>query len=804
MNANLDIIAKELYGKIQTRFPDIQMGDENAAVLSKKEDIPKARFFEFEYEENGESLGTVAITLDEDDGVVIQVSDDLVDGKNGRPHPRAFKFIRSFRSFAKDRLLKFDIQNLGKSNLDKRDYHYQAKRKEQPAMEPIMENKLYGSSKMSYQDLGEAQLIIKHTQPINPDLAAGRTMHIEGIWVENAQGERFRYPVKHLNGARAMAEHLKHGGNPYDGIGKHIVSLSEEMAALRKFKGYVGRQDQLSETMANVTDRVIERIEEIKREVQLLQRTAHYETFAESFEESEEQMLPEELVNDLVDRLTIRTFNEELKGVFQYIAKFIDESDVPVKEINPDELLDEVSDTVEKDAEGKVKSWKHEGDWKKSNPKKNPEGKVHNLAGQALKKTKELCPEDAFESAMDRLMEQDDLFSHNEAAQQAAIEKFNSIMGDQGNILSGDDAVMSLKGIIDDQGLMDELRKASPGLDTRSLIQAWVFANRDKFDNPAVVSQLNFGEQDIQQEQPPMVPPPADMSAAPAMPAAPAPVDPNAIPPVAPAAAPAPVAEEVDDHPNKFSPVEERIMTALRKAKKAGATLETQLDFGSGVKTIAEIIENCGCAPQDVGYDEEPQADGLHEMLKYISGFYNKEDGTFPLGGTRIKIKVKKEFDEGVFGNASEDDLAKVMHFIEKKDPSSNEQNHIMKLAGVHHHEPSGHMEMREWHAKDIEARLKSIEEEMPSMDPNPFTNVLSKMQYNGKPLNDPETAKSIAGSFTGAMRDQMDKVDAPDQEVMPGFNPAKMIGGIKTQMDTAKPNLEDALAKLFQQAQFK
>ena len=168
MNTNLDIIAKELYGKIQTRFPDIQMGDENAKVLSKKEDIPKARFFEFEYEEGGEPLGTVAITLDADDGVVVQVSGEFVDGSNDVPRHRAYKFIRSFRQFAKDRLLKFDIQNLGKSNLDKRDYHFQAKRKELP-MEPIMESKLYGTTKMSYQDLGEATLIIKHSQPINPE-----------------------------------------------------------------------------------------------------------------------------------------------------------------------------------------------------------------------------------------------------------------------------------------------------------------------------------------------------------------------------------------------------------------------------------------------------------------------------------------------------------------------------------------------------------------------------------------------------------------------------------------------------------
>ena len=70
MDANLDKIAVDLYGKIQTRFPDIKIGDENARVLSKKEDIPLARFFEFEYEENGKKLGTIAITLDSTDGIV--------------------------------------------------------------------------------------------------------------------------------------------------------------------------------------------------------------------------------------------------------------------------------------------------------------------------------------------------------------------------------------------------------------------------------------------------------------------------------------------------------------------------------------------------------------------------------------------------------------------------------------------------------------------------------------------------------------------------------------------------------------
>jgi hypothetical protein len=253
MNTNLDKIALDLYGKIQTRFPDIKIGDENAEVLSKKSDIPNARFFEFEYEEHGELLGTVAITLDEDDGIVVQISGNLADSN----HHGAFKFIRSFRQFAKDRLLKFDVQNIGKDNLDKRDYHFRAKPKELE-MEPMMESKMYGTVRMSYQDLGEARIIIKHSQPINLELAAGRTMHIESIYVENSQGERFKYPFKHLGGARALAEHLTHGGIPYDAIGKHITGLSEELAQLRKFKGYVSRNEALSEAMGDITDKVFE------------------------------------------------------------------------------------------------------------------------------------------------------------------------------------------------------------------------------------------------------------------------------------------------------------------------------------------------------------------------------------------------------------------------------------------------------------------------------------------------------------------------------------------------------------------
>ena len=624
MNTNLDKIAQELYGKIRTRFPSITIGDEPSAVLSKKQDIPKDRFFAFEYTQGNESLGTIAITLDETDGVIVQVIGDLVNNENNS----AYKFIRSIRQFAKDRLLNFDIQNIGKSNLDKRDYEFQSKRKE-PS---IMENKMYGTSKISYQNLGEARLIIKHTQPINSALAAGRTMHIESIYVENAEGERFKYPFKHLHGARALAEHLKHGGNPYDTIGKHITSLSEELAHLRKFKGVVTRSPVISETMGTITNRVIDRIAEIKKQMHGLQRPTFYESFVESFEESEEQIIPEDVMNDLVNRLTIRTFNEDLKATFPYIYKFIDESDIPVCEIDVDELLSE-DDADDED--------------------KCP--KCH-CSPCTCKKTESFNPELTYESFINSIVENFDdnigsLFSNNVPEQQDAIDELNQIL--QTELKGGPDginAIESLKGIINDSRFLNDLKEIDPNLDVRPLIQQYITAQ-----DPTVAVQLNFGGNDEHAEEPEVEP---ELPTAPELPPEQAPMAP--LPP-------APMAEG-------------RLRSAIQRAKQAGATLETRLDFGYGVKTIHEIIKEGGMTTAECGYE---QTGGLDEMLKYISGFYDSVKKRFPLGGTRIKIKVKKDFEEGMFPDAQPHELIKILKFIDLKDPNQDEQRNILKLAGV-------------------------------------------------------------------------------------------------------------------------
>lgn len=688
MDINLDNIALELYGKLQTRFPDVKIGDENGEVLSKKQDIPHARFFEFPYKEQGRVLGTITITLDDDDGVVVQIGGDLVDSDV----PGMFNFVRSMGRFANSRLLNFKIVNLEKSNLDKRDYEFQAKTKELPAMPPVtpvMESKFYGTSKISYQDLGEARIVIKHTQPVNTEIAAGRSMHIESIYVENAEGERFKYPFKHINGARALAEHLKHGGNPYDAIGKHITSLSEELAQLRKFKGYVGRNEALAEAMGDIHGRVIDRIEAVKEEVQMLQRKAHYEAFAETYEATDEQMIPEDIMDDWIDRLTVRTFNEDLKTAFPYIFKLVGESDIPVKELNPEDIL---AEKAPKGWEGTVKAMKKHKDID------NPYALANYMKNKGMKSHKKESVEESFEDFINGLVEDsesqdgvDTLFSPNRAVQQAAIEKLNQLMA--ADLTSGGNAInakLSLKGLIDDPDFLQTLDQVDPDLDVRVLVQQYV-QQRD----PSVAMQLDFGDAQVGGEEPAAAPeelaPAPEPAPAPAPEAGAVPPVPGELPPEAGAVPPVP-GEEVPPVPVAEGMDTTKLRAKFIKAQECGAGLDTEMDFGHRTMTLLDAIKECGLTPMECGFDsdgeeeEDELADtenGVDQILKVVASFWNKEEHNFPMGGTRVKTKVVKSFKDGEFPNATVEDVKMVLQKIEQLDPSSSEQDDVVKLAGV-------------------------------------------------------------------------------------------------------------------------
>lgn len=334
---NLELIAEELFNKIRGRFPSITIGDEEGKVT----DQPKtARFFDFQYKQGNKSLGSVSVTLT-DEAVQVMYNTDFVAKEDTLTRNEWYNFLKELRMFAKKRLLNFDTRNINKSNLDKRDYQFLAKQRS--GDEQMNEAKLYGTSRKSYQDIGTARVTIEHTKPVNQALAAGRTQYIGSLFIESSEGERFKYPFKHLNGARAMARHVAEGGKPHDDFGKYITSLSEELASLRKFKTYMSRSAVMAEGLSVYNEAVIERIDTIKNTVEKLQRTSNYKEAIDTYESAILEDVPSDVAENWIDQLTIRQFNEELQDVFPYIYKLISEK-TKADELGPDDLAEERTD----------------------------------------------------------------------------------------------------------------------------------------------------------------------------------------------------------------------------------------------------------------------------------------------------------------------------------------------------------------------------------------------------------------------------------------------------------------------------
>lgn len=613
MNKNLNIIAKELFGKIRTQFPKIKLGDEDSKVTDKPE---KARFFKFEYVQNGAALGNIDVSISEDDGLVVIYSNDIAEGQDEHTKNKFFDFLKELREFAKQHVLNFDTRDISKSNLDKRDYEFMSNNIGEGNM---TESKLFGTSKTSYQQLGDAKLIVKHSAPVNFDNPAGRTQRIESIYIENTQGERFKYPYKHLNGARALAQHVAHGGNSYDPIGQHIIGLSEELSKLRMFKGYVERNPMVSEAMGSINSKVLERIDQVKKEIFSLQSATRYQEFIESYEEENRKEIPEDVMNDWIDRLTIRTFNEELKNVFPYIFKLVGESDIPIKELTIEDLVNEEKCEV---CNMDPCDCDHSND----------------------KEVKEFRQ---YENIIKNIVERKDIFSDDEETQAPAIEKLNQLISQPFPVgADGTNAIESLSEIIDDDELMDvlkELADIDPEADIRDILKDYIEI-KDKENNTDILSQLTFGEEGELAAEPPAEEPAAPAEAPPAeVPAAPV-AEPAAAQP------PAPVAE------------------AIRKAIKAGATESTKIKLGNKELTLGEAIKEMGFQGSDFFKESS------NELIEYIKSMYDYTTGAFPKGEEGVLIACEKKFGENVRPTA-----AKVIQKLQ----TVFESQRILKLAGL-------------------------------------------------------------------------------------------------------------------------
>tara|TARA_B110000285_G_scaffold31548_2_gene32625 strand:- start:136 stop:2265 length:2130 start_codon:yes stop_codon:yes gene_type:complete len=494
-------IATDLFYKIRSRFKGLKLGDDAGSITINPED---ARFFDFDYNEGDKNIGHVSISLAEPNSMKVYFSNGITEGMDGDQKDNWFGFLKELRKFSKRRMLAFDTRDIAKDNLDQRDYaflsqHTSPKADNNTIVKPVgestmNESNLYGTKKQSFQKLEDTRLIIKHSKTLADDTEqkpGDRSRNIGALFVENSQGERFKYPFIHLAGARAMQRHVANGGAPYDEIGESIIKMSEEIAQLKSFTGYVVRNDLMNSDTNSVVERSKGQLDALRERVAKLSKQAHYENYISEFQTPEAFEVPDEVMEQFKDQFTVRNFKEDLASVFPVLYRLMKEDEI----IGYDDIV-EMSGSEESKYHCKdcgdtmhtpTSDCSHDSHDEKGSHWVDDNGNGINDVDEASD------PMAAFENWAMGLGEDSPIQSGNDEEIKEAVASLSELVNsDFPAGMGGINAIESLKGIIEDGTLFNDIKeqaKQDPNADCRPLIKAWVQENA-----PEVLEDLDFGD----------------------------------------------------------------------------------------------------------------------------------------------------------------------------------------------------------------------------------------------------------------------------------------------------------------------
>ena len=319
----LDKISDSLFNKIRSRFDTVSIGDETAQRITDPE---KARFFNFDYvSENGENFGNVTISLVDEDSLKIYFSTNITEELDEEQEKEWHTFLRNLRKFARRNMLQFDVRDINRSNLDLKDLKQQSSAdstydKDELA---IAESRLYGhgnNRRVSYGDVGTHKLIIKHKDQIDPERHGSRGRQIEHVFVETPLGERFLLGHTNLHGARATANHLRHGGRMGDEGSQIIDEMVNEMSKMKHFvRAMRNRTFEDAETTGMV-EAAMHRYNEVKDNLKRFQGRRGHEVLMNMMAQPAE---PEELIDEesLRERFVKKIYDDRFNEALPYVYR---------------------------------------------------------------------------------------------------------------------------------------------------------------------------------------------------------------------------------------------------------------------------------------------------------------------------------------------------------------------------------------------------------------------------------------------------------------------------------------------------
>ena len=344
--------SSDLFNKIRSQFSNIEIGNESGEPTA---DAGEAVFFDFEFKEDADTFGRVSVSLADGENMKVFYNRDLVNKIDEDSKTEWYDFLKELKDFAVEHQLRFDVRDITKSNLTKQDYKNLADTNTTVNTDEMSEELnrittlagvevkegLTGTSKSSYENLDKTRLIIRHSGPVDENVPGARSRHISSLYIENEDGERFKYPITHLAGARAMTRHVANGGRPHDEFGEHIIKTSENIAQLNSFSRYVSHKDQLNDNAGDIIEQTKLKLENLRTYMKNLNKQSHYDETFKNFKPSAVAELSDDERSAYREKFTLKNLDDRVENALplihgimsEYDPKADDAIDAPVEPI---------------------------------------------------------------------------------------------------------------------------------------------------------------------------------------------------------------------------------------------------------------------------------------------------------------------------------------------------------------------------------------------------------------------------------------------------------------------------------------
>ena len=328
---SVENISKELFDKIRSRVSSIKLGNEDGAVTTDPE---QARFFEFNFKHKSLPVGAVTISLNEEGVLQVYFPNSMVEDADSSTADAWYGFLKELSKFSARNMLNYETHNVTKERLDKKDYQFLTQRNQ----DEVMENRLHGTSQKSFLETGTAKLIIKHNKTVDETKMGARSRNISAIYIENSEGERFKFANNYLPGARAMARHVSNEGHTRDDRGMHIVEIMKEMTDLKTFVRSVKREEYVNEDAQEVIDAATDRYYGLKDTLKAISSAKGYADYFENWVPGAVEV-EENDIEDLKQKLTRTVYDDRLTDSLPSVRRAMEQR-MQVKEANMQDLLD--------------------------------------------------------------------------------------------------------------------------------------------------------------------------------------------------------------------------------------------------------------------------------------------------------------------------------------------------------------------------------------------------------------------------------------------------------------------------------